>query len=105
MNLRLSENSFRFRVTPEDLDILLQGQGVGQKVFLGKESFEYMISPVLAGEMNLEIESAKFNLSVPHQVLEELRDLGRSKEGVSVVQGDVGISLQLDIKTQKRKAA
>lgn len=106
MNLRISENSFRFRITPEDLDALLRGHDVDQRVCLGAHCFTYRISPVSPEQhMTLEMAVAGFCLFVPRATLEELRDLGRSKEGVSIMQGDVDISLQLDIKTQMRKAA
>lgn len=106
MNLRISENNFRFRITPEDLETLLAGREIDQRICLGAHCFTYRIAPVTheAG-MALEMAVGGFCLSVPRGMLTELRDLGRSKEGLSAIQGDVGISLQLDIKTQMRKAA
>lgn len=106
MNLRISENSFRFRITLEDLNMLLRGQDVDQRVCIGAHCFTYRISPVAPEKhMTLEMAVAGFCLFVPRATLEELRDIGRSKEGISVMQGDVDVALQLDIKTQMRKAA
>lgn len=106
MNLKISENSFRFRITPEDLDNLLRGQDVDQRVCIGAHCFTYRISPVAPDkEMRLTMAVAGFCLSVPRETLERLRDLGRSKSGISVRQGVVDISLQIDIKTQMRRAA
>lgn len=106
MNLRISEDGFRFRITPEDLDILLRGREIDQRVCLGAHCFTYRIAPVtFEKDMKLEMAVAGFCLSVPQAMLEELRDLGRSKEGLSVMQGDVNIALQLDVKTQMCKAA
>lgn len=106
MNLRISEDGFRFRITPEDLDTLLRGREIDQRVCLGAHCFTYRIAPVkFEKDMKLEMAVAGFCLSVPHAMLEELYDLGRSKEGLSAMQGDVNIALQLDIKTQMRKAA
>lgn len=106
MNLRISEDGFRFRITPEDLDKLLQGREIDQSVCLGAHCFTYRIAPVThERDMKLEMAVAGFCLSVPQAMLEELRDLGRSKSGLSRIQGDVNITLQLDIKTQMRKVA
>lgn len=106
MNLRISENNFRFRITPEDLEALLAGREIDQRICLGAHCFTYRITPVThEADMALEMAIGGFCLSVPRSMLTELRDLGRSKEGLSAIQGDVGIALQLDIKTQMRKAA
>lgn len=105
MNLRISENHFRFRVTPDDLDALLSGQRLEQKFAIGGKDFQYGISPSISDGMRLDVEPAKISLCVPHQMLEELCNLGRSKEGLFVAQGDIEVALQLDIKTQKRNAA
>lgn len=104
MNLRIAENSFRFRITPVDIDMLLRGQDVDQRICIGAHCFTYRISPVASEKhMTLEMAAAGFCLFVPKATLADLRDLGRSKEGISVKQGDVEISLQLDIKTQMKK--
>jgi hypothetical protein len=106
MNLRLSENSFRFRITPEDLENLLAGQDIDQRMRIGHHCFAYRITPQCAEpEMTLEMAVSGFCLSVPRYTLEVLRDLGKSKSGVSVNQGGVEISLQVDIKTQMKRAA
>ncbi|QQG37303.1 MAG: hypothetical protein HYS17_05960 [Micavibrio aeruginosavorus] len=106
MNLRIAENNFRFRITPQDLERLLRGQDVDQRVCLGAHCFTYRIAPERQGDrIKLEMAVGGFCLSVPQSRLMELRDMGRSKEGLTVMQGDVEISLQMDIKTQMRKAA
>jgi hypothetical protein len=106
MNLKISENSFRFRITPEDLDNLLRGQDVDQRTRISHHCFTYRITPATAEqEMTLEMAVAGFCLLVPRETLEELHGLGRSKSGISVNQGGVEISLQVDIKAQMKHAA
>ena len=106
MNLRISQNDFRFRITPQDLDTLLHGRDIDQRVCIGTHCFGYGISPVTQDKkMKLEMAVSGFCLFVPRETLEELQDLGRSKDGISIQQGDVTLSLQLDIKTQVKKAA
>ena len=106
MNLKISDGSFRFRITPADLGNLLRGQDVDQRVCIGKHCFTYRISPVSTdGAIKLEMAPAGFCLNVPREKLEELRALGRSKSGLSIAQDGVEVSLQVDIKEQARKAA
>ena len=106
MNLRIEENGFRFRITDNDLQSLLQGCDINQHVRVGRQGFSYRIAPVSdKKEMVLEMADSGFCLYVPHKSLECLRDLGRSKEGISVRQDETEISLQVDIKKQLRKAA
>lgn len=106
MNLKISENSFRFRITPEDLDTLSSGHDIGQRICVGVNCFACRISPVSVGkEMNLEIVGTGFCLSVPHETLKSLRDMGRSKDGISIRQDGLIISLQVDLKTQMKKVA
>lgn len=101
MNIRIAENSFRFRITPADLDMLLRGQDIDQRICIGAHCFTCCISPVAPEKhMTLEMAVAGFCLFVPKETLADLHDLGRSKEGILVKHGDVEISLQLDIKTQ-----
>jgi len=103
MNLKIADNSFRFRITPVDLGNLLRGQDVDQRVCIGKHCFTYRISPVSQdGEIKLEMAVAGFCLSVPREKLEELRALGRSKDGLSIVQDGVDVSLQVDVRQQKK---
>jgi hypothetical protein len=106
MNLRISENDFRFRITPADLDALLQGREIDQRTRLYPHSFSFRISPVEdRADMELEMAVGGFCLFVPRAALESLRGLGRSRDGIAVSQGGVRISLQVDIKAQVKRAA
>lgn len=106
MNLKISEKGFRFRIAPEDLGVLLSGRDIEQRVCIGEHCFFYRIVPVSSeDEMALEMSMAGFCLSVSQKNLEQLHDLGRSKAGLSVTQGGVDVSLQIDLKKQMKKVA
>ena len=106
MNLKIAENSFRFRITPKELDALLNGQEIDQRVCLGSHCFAYRVSPFALGQdIELEMAVGGFCLYVPRRDLEDLRDLGRSKGGISSRQGGVELALQVDIKEQMKRAA
>lgn len=107
MNLKISDNSFRFRITPQDLDQLLQGRDVEQRVSLGHHCFAYRITPTREAQqgLNLEMAVGGFCLSVSPDMLKNLGGMGRSKEGISTRQNGVEIALQVDIRAQMKKAA
>lgn len=98
MNVRIDESGVRFRIVPDDLTALLAGQRLEQEVAIGTQSIFYEIVPADAGEMALTAQNMRFTLVIPRRALEELRDLGRSKKGISVRQGDADVALQVDLK-------
>lgn len=99
MNLKISEKGFRFRMTPADMENILRGQEVSQRICIGHDCFTYRISLAPpGGEMRLTMEAFGIFLSVPHAKLEELHSMGRSKSGLSFVQDGVEVSLQIDIR-------
>ena len=53
--------------------------------------------------MRLEMGGNGFSLSVPRNDLEQLRALGRSREGISILHDGVDVSLQLDLKSAARR--
>jgi hypothetical protein len=102
MNVRIDEEGIRFRIVPSDLSVLLGGGELKQRVSIGADNFEYRIVPIVSGqEMALEMNGNGFILSVPPAALEQLRGLGKSKNGISVKSGDAEISLQVDLKAYK----
>lgn len=106
MNLKISDKSFRFRITNEELSDLIQGRDLDQRVCVGQHCFSYRITSAADGpEMKLRMAVAGFCLYVPRQALEDLAALGRSKDGISFVQGGVEIALQVDVRKQALKKA
>lgn len=102
MNVRIDEDSIRFRIIPDDLASLLDGKEIEQHVI----GFTCRITSGLPGkEMDLQMAENGFTLSVSRAILEQLRDMGRSKEGISIQKSDIEISLQVDLKAQSGKAA
>lgn len=106
MNLRMDDKEVRFRITPSELDELLSGREVESSLRIGGHRFGYCISPDGGGDdMTLGMAVGGFSLRVPRNALERLQGLGRSKDGISIMQDGITISLQVDIKLQLRKAA
>ena len=106
MNFRMEDKSFRFSISEEDMNRLLDGQEIEQRACVGRHCFAYSIVPVRAmTKMKMEMAVSGFCLYVPRKMLEDLRDSGPSKDGLTVSQGDLELSLRVDAKEQARKAA
>lgn len=103
MNVRIEEESVRFRLTPDDYSRLLEGQNIVQRVNIGK-IFHVSVIPVAAGT-RLDISGEGLTLYVSDEALKDLGSLGRSKSGILFRQGDAEISLQIDLKQQKLKVS
>ncbi len=103
MNTRIEEGSIRFRLTPDDYRILLEGKDVVQRIKAGRD-FYVAVIPV-TGKTRLDISGEGLTLCVSAESLKDLGDLGRSKYGISFKQGDAEISLQIDLKLQKNQVA
>ncbi len=106
MNLKISDDGFRFKLTAVELENLLQGRDVEQRVPVGHHWFSYKITAHGDGaDVCLEMAVGGFSLFVPRAVLAQLQAAGRSREGLSFAQNGIRIDLQVDIRDVRRKAA
>lgn len=106
MNIRIEEGNVRFRITPDDYNVLSGGGELRGGVNVGTGIIGFRIVPVQAEESTrLEAVGCNLDLFVSRSMLEELNSLGRSKSGIVIRQGDAEISLQIDMKQQKKTAA
>lgn len=99
MNLRIDETGMRFRISPAELEALLRGEEVANRVSFGVKAVELKIVPASSGDIALDVEEDRFILTASRFALLELRDLGKSMQGISATQGDAEISLQVDLKS------
>lgn len=104
-SIRIDKDSIRFRISPVELEKLLEGESLPQYLMTGGRNIEYSISPTQEGKMQLDTHEMKLSLLVPQRDIESLRDMGRSKKGISIRQGSAEVSLQVDLKMQKRDIA
>lgn len=103
MNLHIQEQNFGFRITADELTALLNGQDIEERLCIGNHCFGYRITSARSdSEISLEMAVGGFCLYVPRAVLEQLRDLGPSKHGLTIVQGGVEVNLRVDSQAQAR---
>ena len=96
MNIKIEEQNIRFKITEEELNQLLSGAQLEINALI----FVRIIpkgSDVLVKHNNGEIV-----LTVPKQNLVELMDMGKSQSGLKMKQGDLSLSLQVDVRKDSR---
>lgn len=106
MDLRIEENRFVFRITPDNLETLLRGREIDHRVCVGSHCFTYRITTLTRKEsMSLEMAVAGFCLSVPKDSLQRLRDDVDGPDSLSVTQNGTRVVLSIDAGANLREAA
>ncbi len=105
MKLRLDGHSLRFRITDEDLNALITGRALKENIVIGENNLCFTVIPGGNAAMAVSCEGSEIKLSVSQDKIRELAGMGRSKEGLKIMQDDLSISLQVDLRKEKRSAA
>lgn len=97
MNLRISKNQFRFRITKEELLQLMAGERLEESA----AHLRFGITPVESGQsLFLDDKDGGINLVVSKL---DLAELSRPvQEGLDVTIGKIRVVLEVDIATQSR---
>ena len=100
MNLRISKNQFRFRITKEELSRLINGERLEESA----SHIIFSITPAESGRpLFLDDKDGRIDLTVSTLELEEL---GRPvQEGLDVMLGDIRVVLEVDIATRSHSRA
>lgn len=104
MNVRIDENSLRFRITEEELSQLLQGQELNMETVIGQNCFQAEIIPDPQDKRIFchMTQESRLSLHIGQAHLRELADMGRNRKGVEAMQDPLQISLQVDIRADRR---
>ena len=108
MNIKITEQNLRFKITEEELAALLSGKIVKTKIKLLDKSFIVAIKPQESGdaiktEFLFESNTAFLNLFTPSAEIQKLFDMGRNRKGLEQKIGDVFINIQVDIRSDSRR--
>lgn len=109
MNVKISENSICFKISGEELETLLGGEVVETRTRLPTAQIHIRINPQQSVENGASMQSRiidsqmQIDLCVPDQMVQQLHEIGKSKTGLTFTLGQSVISLQVDIKSDKRK--
>ncbi len=103
MNIRFETGSIRFKISCEELTLLLSGRNIHESINLISHSLSFCISAAAETTvMILEANAQTISLTVPAHILKELEAKGRQRDGVSQNLSDTEISLQVDVKSYSR---
>lgn len=102
MNLRVGENSIRFRINLEELEQLLIGQSLQEEIPFGAHRWRFSVSGSAEGPA-LEWQDSQLRLCIPDHWPQELRNRGRDRHGLSFRHHGQQVSLQVDIRSQSSR--
>lgn len=112
MNVKISEDSVTFKISEEELKILLSGCALEKKMMLGRGSFVVVIDPEPepffedAAEHPLKLIHDKFEtclmLCTSRENIQKLFDMGKSRDGLSCHVDGVDVFLQVDVRGDNR---
>jgi len=108
MNVRIEEQNLRFKISEEELGLLLNGQCLSERVGITSKGFVITINPQGRGDgmepkLVLDQTEACLQLLVPSEIVQELFEMGRSRSGISCDVDGVSISLQVNVRGDSRK--
>ncbi|PCI57242.1 MAG: hypothetical protein COB36_02965 [Alphaproteobacteria bacterium] len=107
MNVRFEEQDIRFKISEEELKHLMQGHIVRVSLGLLVNSMTVLINPNALGE-DMEVkhvlddDTSYITLLVPSNILVDLHNMGKNRDGIEVKQGDLTLSLQVDVRKDSR---
>ncbi|PCI99933.1 MAG: hypothetical protein COB14_05130 [Alphaproteobacteria bacterium] len=107
MNVRFEEQNIRFKISEEELKQLMQGHIVRVSLGLLVNSMIALINPNALGEgmevkQVLDGDTSYITLLVPSNVLVDLHNMGKNRDGIVVQQGELSLSLQVDVRKDSR---
>lgn len=112
MNVKISESSVTFKITEKELNCLLTGTALEQKVLIGCNDFVMVIDPKpqeyfedfkeVPLKLILDRSESCLMLCTTMDEVGKLSDMGRSRDGLSARAGNLDIFLQVDIRKDSR---
>ncbi len=108
MNVRLKNQNIRFKITQEELEKLLIGDCLHIDLNLLGKNLIALINPkglsdIMESKLAVDERDIYISLIVPPDHVQKLADMGRSKEGLQQKIGNLTITLQVDLKSDKRQ--
>ena len=109
MNLRISQNALRFRISRDELGQLLEGTVLAEIVLLPLgHRYAFAISAVKEENVGLSMEGDRLRLHVPRLQLAALSQRLPSREGISgewLGQNGETLALTLEVDVRRMLAA
>ena len=101
MNIRIEGNDIRFKVSRIELESLDRGDVLKQSTSLDADKFFdlHIVSKILAnGALELQTDSSLWTLFIDMEAIKGQISSKPTRKGVSVQQGSLNLTLQVDIR-------
>ena len=92
MNVRISDKNLKFKITNDELDLLLNGKHIQAKTSV------YIIRIQPADEVSLVVDNKNMVLNIPMKILQSLKDMGRNRDGITMPYNGDNLTLQVDFR-------
>jgi len=102
MNVRMDGTSLRFKITESELEELLEGKVIVNQLPIGGVAMTLLIDPKpvlqegMYAQCLTEKDSAVLRLMVGAEKLEQLKAMGKSRDGISVTNAGTTLYLLVD---------
>lgn len=108
MNVKIGKRALTFKIRDIELEALLRCEPLKSVTRVGGKSFSVCIQPVEGGGLRADLQPSSDNTTLVAEVgmalVKDLSDMGKNREGITVVQDETSITLQVDIKSGRRLA-
>ncbi len=108
MNVKIENQTLKFKISEEELNVLLLDKCIHTKINLLDKSFVICVNPQkekkdIALNFVTEDDEVYISLFMPFTKIEELSNKGKCRSGIETEVNDIAISLQVDIRKDSRK--
>jgi len=109
MNVKIEEQNLKFKISEEELKILLEGHCLNTKVSFLDKTLTIVLNPQgstpeMESKLSCDEGDVYLTLFIPPVKIQELSVIGKNREGVKSQTNDNCLSLQVDIRKDNRKA-
>lgn len=108
MNLRISQEYLRFRITRGEMDLLMKDETLSFSLHLGTQTVEYSIALTESEQpLQLNVQKNRWKLLVDRQDLRYFAESLPSREGIEqeVMLDGAALRLALEVDVRRRQAA
>ncbi len=103
MNIKLSAHSVTFKISEEELQFLLADNHLNETISVSGRNFSFFIEPVHSMDTEFFLnEDFSISLKVSDKKIQELAEMGKSRDGICIFQKDINILLQVDVRSDTR---
>ena len=107
MNVKIAETAVTFKISEEELNVLLGGQILEKIVPIAANDFAMVIDPAgknddIPLKLILDRDESCLMLCTSLKQIQKLATMGKSREGLSCHWNGIDIELQVDIRADSR---